>query len=100
MDGATQLEVPKGNGVSPQGIMGMGPTLAEAARAAALAKTTARRLNEELEGAKEPVVAKVSRDEAITPVEMASRMNPMEMAAQKLAGAKRGLMEDAWLSKS
>ena len=78
--------------------MGMGPTPAEAARAAA--KTTVRRLNEELEGAKEPAVAKVSRDGAITPVEMASRMKSTEMAAQKLAGAKRGLMEDAWLSKS
>jgi hypothetical protein len=45
--GATQLEAPEGNGVSPQGIMGMGPTPAEAARAAVLAKTTARRLNED-----------------------------------------------------
>jgi hypothetical protein len=82
----------------PQDFMEMGPTPAEAAQVAAPLKPTARRLNREF-GAKEPTMATASREESITPVEMASRMKPMEMGAHKAAEAKRGITEDPWLCK-
>jgi hypothetical protein len=93
VDGEAQQATQEG-GAPPQGPLENGPTPA----VAALRKPTERRLSAEL-GAKEPEIAAASREESITPAEMASRMKPKEMGAHKTAGANGGIMEDPWLSK-